>query len=109
MRVRTPNWRRESIYGVYHSMTPYLQRVTHLSGERYVFNYGAAYERGFISPAGERKHRPHIRPALDENIGEVIEAVRNRLALEIRVMRWELGTGQKFVARRHAHLLDTDE
>lgn len=96
-KARSKNWKHEAVYQVYHSMTEYMKQISHLTNESYVLNYGAVYERGsWQKPTGKRVHRPHLRPALDENVPTIIEAVKQRLAKEIKVMRFEAATGQKF-------------
>ena len=67
-KVRTRNWRTTQIYGIGHS------------GKAW---YGRLYEYGFKEPVGERRHRPHVRPALDENAEQVANAVKSRLEMEI--------------------------
>ena len=81
-KVRSRNWRYEAIYSVYHSKKGW---------------YGALHERGY-NPRGGTTHvvNPHLRPALDENVPTIIEAVKQRLAKEIKVMRFEAATGTRF-------------
>lgn len=68
-KKKTRDWRTTQIYGIGHG------------GKGW---YGRLYEYGFKTPVGERKHRPHIRPALDENAEQVAQAVKDRLDAEIR-------------------------
>jgi len=68
-KKRHANWRTTQIYGI---------------GHRGKGWYGRLYEYGFKKPVGERRHRPHIRPALDENAERIASAVKNRLDEDIR-------------------------
>jgi len=81
-KMRTRNWRYEAVYEVYHS------------GKGW---YGALHERGY-NPGGGTTHviNPHLRPALDENVPTIIEVIKQRLAREIKVMRFEAATGTRF-------------
>jgi len=67
-KLRTRNWKTSAVYGLYHSKRGF---------------YGQFYERGFDNPSGKRTQRPHMRPALDENVNEITEAIRKRMAEEI--------------------------
>jgi HK97 gp10 family phage protein len=77
-KLKTHNWRTTQVYGVSHSKKGW---------------YGSLYEGGFKDP---QRHKPHLRPALDENTTKIINAIRSRLEKEIKVMRFERSTGQKF-------------
>lgn len=70
-KLKTRDWRTTAVFGAYHG------------GKGW---YGALYERGFKKPSGNRTQRPHLRPALDENVQEITDAIRKRLAEEINKM-----------------------
>jgi len=81
-KMKTRNWRTTAIYGVYHGSKGW---------------YGALHERGYRPGGGTTfVQNPHLRPALDENTSAVIQAIRDRLSKEIRVMRFETATGMKY-------------
>ncbi len=81
-KERTRNWRTTAVYSIGHS------------GKGW---YGALHERGFHPGGGDTfVQNVHLRPALDQNVHRIIDAVRIRLAKEIKVMRFETATGQKF-------------
>ena len=67
-KLRRRDWRTTAIYGLYHGKGGF---------------YGKWYERGFKKPSGNRTQRPHMRPALDENVQEITDAIRKRMAEEI--------------------------
>lgn len=77
-KLKTRDWKTTQIYGIGHS------------GKGW---YGALFEGLFKDP---QRHRPHLRPALDENQTKIINTIRLRLEKEIKVMRFERHTGQKF-------------
>jgi hypothetical protein len=70
-KLKTRDWRTTAVFGAYHG------------GKGW---YGALYERGFKKPSGKRTQRPHLRPSLDENVQEITDAIRKRLAEEIQKM-----------------------
>ena len=79
-------------YKVYHSDSEYI-KAGKVGKDGKAQNYGRLYEGGFKDMS---RHKPHLRPALDENTGAVIKAIRDRLSKEIRVMRFETATGMKY-------------
>jgi len=81
-KVKVPNWQTTAVYGAYHASTPYKKKAAK-TGAKSRAPYGMWYERGFKNPSGGRTQRAHMRPALDENVQEIAEAIRKRLAEEI--------------------------
>lgn len=76
-RVRVGNWRTTNVRRIYHSNRPYKA-----AGKQ---PYGMWYERGFVDrDSGMRTHRPHIRPAFDENQVEAANAIKERMATAIK-------------------------
>ncbi len=78
-KERTRDWRTTAVYSVSHS------------GKGW---YGSLHERGFHPGGGETLvQNPHLRPALDNNVPKIIDAIRTRLAKEIEVMKFEGAKG----------------
>jgi hypothetical protein len=81
-KLKVPNWQTTAVYGAYHASGPYKRKAAK-TGRKSRAPYGMWYERGFKNPSGLRVQRPHLRPALDENVQEIVEAMRKRMAEEI--------------------------
>ena len=83
-RVKVGNWRTSHVRRIYHSNRPYKK-----IGKA---PYGIWYERGFKDrDSGKRTHRPHIRPAFDENMEAAANAIKERLSTAIAQL-WPHGS-----------------
>ncbi len=90
-KERTRNWRTTAVYSIGHG------------GKGW---YGALHERGFHPGGGDKfVQNPHLRPALDNNVPKIIDAIRTRLAQEIKVMRFEAARGSALKGKQLTQFL----